>query len=84
MREAIALLFDFEWINHSIFFDLYRRSASYFEGSELSALGRPADERERALLAPFPDAVRPDVLDGTCLPPRPTARAATARRCAAR
>jgi len=44
VREAIALLFDFEWVNHSIFFDLYRRSGSYFEGSELSALGRPADE----------------------------------------
>jgi len=69
VREAIALLFDFEWVNRSIFFDLYRRSASYFESSELSALGRPADERERALLAPFPDAVRPDVLDGTWAPP---------------
>ena len=51
VREAIALLFDFEWINRSIFFDLYRRSAGYFEGSELSAPGRPADARERALLA---------------------------------
>jgi peptide/nickel transport system substrate-binding protein len=69
VREAIALLFDFEWVNHSIFFDLYRRSASYFEGSELSALKRPADARERALLAPFPDAVRADVLDGTWGPP---------------
>ena len=41
VREALALLFDFEWVNRSIFFDLYRRSASYFEGSELSAHGRP-------------------------------------------
>ena len=40
VREAISLLFDFEWINHSYFFDLYRRTASYFEGSELSAHGR--------------------------------------------
>ncbi len=69
VREAIAMLFDFEWVNHSIFFDLYRRSASYFEGSELSALKRPADARERALLAPFPDAVRPDVFDGTWAAP---------------
>ena len=29
----------------------------------------PADARERALLAPFPDAVRADVLDGTWSPP---------------
>ena len=69
VREAIALLFDFEWVNRSIFFDRYRRSASYFEGSELSARGRSADTRERALLAPFPDAVRADVLDGTWAPP---------------
>jgi peptide/nickel transport system substrate-binding protein len=69
VREAMSLLFDFEWINHNLFFDLYRRSGSYFEGSELSARGRPADAAERALLAPFPDAVRPDVLDGTWSPP---------------
>ncbi|HEY4407657.1 MAG TPA: extracellular solute-binding protein [Xanthobacteraceae bacterium] len=69
VREAIALLFDFEWINHNLFYDLYRRSGSYFEGSELSARGRPADATERALLAPYPDAVRPDVLDGTWSPP---------------
>jgi len=69
VREAISLLFDFEWINHNLFFDLYQRSGSYFEGSELSARGRPADPLERALLAPFPDAVRPDVLDGSWSPP---------------
>jgi len=69
VREALALLFDFEWVNRSIFFGLYRRGASFFEGSELSARGRPADERERALLAPFSDAVRPDVLEGTWQPP---------------
>jgi peptide/nickel transport system substrate-binding protein len=69
VREAISLLFDFEWINQSYFFGLYSRTASYFEGSELSARGRAADQRERALLAPFPDAVRADVLDGTWQPP---------------
>lgn len=69
VREALFLLFDFEWINHGYFFDLYRRTASYFEGSELSARGRPADARERALLAPFPDAVRADVLEGKWQPP---------------
>jgi peptide/nickel transport system substrate-binding protein len=69
VREAVLLLFDFEWINHSYFFDLYRRSASYFDGSELSSHGRPADQRERALLASFADAVRVDVLDGAWSPP---------------
>ena len=69
VREAIGMLFDFEWTNKNIFFGLYRRTASYFEGSELSAHGRPADARERALLAPFPGAVRADILDGTWSPP---------------
>jgi peptide/nickel transport system substrate-binding protein len=69
VREALSLLFDFEWINHGYFFDLYRRSASYFDGSELSSHGRTADQREKALLAPFAEAVRADVLDGTWSPP---------------
>jgi len=69
VREAIGLLLDFEWLNHSFFFDKYQRSASYFEGSELSARGRSANERERALLAPFPGAVRDDIMSGSWQPP---------------
>jgi peptide/nickel transport system substrate-binding protein len=65
VRQAITLLFDFEWINRSFFYNLYRRSASFFDDSELSAYHRPADQKELALLAPFSDAVRADVLDGT-------------------
>ena len=64
VREALALLFDFEWINKSLFHGLYIRTQSNFDGSELSAHGRPADPRERALLAPFPDAVLPEVMEG--------------------
>jgi peptide/nickel transport system substrate-binding protein len=69
VRQAVALLFDFEWINRNLYFGQFGRSASFFEGSELSALKRAADARERALLAPFPGAVRPDVLEGTWAPP---------------
>ena len=69
VRQAIALLFDAAWVNHNFFFDLYRRSASFFDDSELSAYHRPADARERTLLAPFADAVRTDVLEGTWSPP---------------
>jgi peptide/nickel transport system substrate-binding protein len=64
VREALSLLFDFDWVNRNYFFGLYRRSPSYFSGSELSAAGRPADARERALLAPFTAEVRSDVLEG--------------------
>jgi peptide/nickel transport system substrate-binding protein len=69
VRQAISLLFDFEWINRNFFYNLYERSAGFFDGSELSAYHRPADQRERTLLAGFPGAVRPDVLDGTWSPP---------------
>ena len=69
VREAIGLLFDFEWLNHNFFFDRYQRSASYYEDSELSARGVRANAAERGLLAPFPDAVRSDIMDGTWQPP---------------
>jgi peptide/nickel transport system substrate-binding protein len=69
VRQALMLLFDAEWVNRNFFFDLYRRSASYFDDSDLSAYHRPADQHERTLLAKFPNAVRADVLDGTWSPP---------------
>ncbi|MGE0564403.1 MAG: extracellular solute-binding protein [Pseudolabrys sp.] len=70
VREALLTLFDFEWINHNFFFDLYQRTASYFDGSELAAHGRPASAAEQKLLAPFPDAVRPDIMEGRWSPPK--------------
>ena len=68
VREAIGLLFDFEWINRNYYFGQYRRTDSYFSGSELSSHARPADEYERSLLAPFPHAVRADILAGKWSP----------------
>ena len=61
----MTLLFDFEWINRNYFFGLYGRSASFFAGSELSAYGRAADDRERELLKPFASHIPPDILDGS-------------------
>jgi len=69
-REALGTMLDFEWINRSLFFGLYRRSNSYFSGSNLSSAGLPASAGERALLANFPDAVRPDILAGQWQPPQ--------------
>ena len=45
VRDALAKLFDFEWVNKNYFYGAYARCGSYFGDSELSALGRPADER---------------------------------------
>lgn len=64
LREALAAMFDFEWINANYFSGLYTRTQSFFDDSELSSIGRPASERERVLLAPFPGVVREDILEG--------------------
>jgi peptide/nickel transport system substrate-binding protein len=65
VRQALTLLFDFEWINRNYFFGLYARTAGFFAGSELSAYARPADDRERELLKPFAERIPPDILDGS-------------------
>jgi peptide/nickel transport system substrate-binding protein len=64
VREAIGLLFDFEWVNRNFFSSHYQRTQSFFDGSELSAHGRPADPREREILKPFGKEVRADILEG--------------------
>ncbi|GAB5376307.1 MAG: extracellular solute-binding protein [Acuticoccus sp.] len=69
VREAMNLLFDFEWINAQLYFGLRRRTDSYFTASDLASAGRPASDHERALLAPFPDAVTPDTMAGTAAQP---------------
>ncbi len=69
VREALGFLFDFAWVNKNLFGGVYRRTASYFDESDLSAHERPADTKERALLAQYPDAVRADILEGRWEPP---------------
>lgn len=69
LREALGMMFDFEWINANLHSGLYTRTKSFFDESELSSSGRPASEAERALLARFPNAVRADILEGTWRPP---------------
>lgn len=65
VRRALILLFNFEWANKTLFAGLYKRTQSFFERSMLSSHGKPADATERALLAPFASAVRPEILEGT-------------------
>jgi peptide/nickel transport system substrate-binding protein len=69
VREALAMMFDFEWINANLFGGVYRRSTGFFDDSELSSVGRAASPLERALLAPYPDAVRAEVMEGRWKPP---------------
>jgi peptide/nickel transport system substrate-binding protein len=68
VREALGLVFDFEWINANLYGGLYKRTKSFFDDSELASTGRPASAAELALLAPFPGAVRDDILQGRWRP----------------
>jgi peptide/nickel transport system substrate-binding protein len=68
VREALAMAFDFEWANKNLYFGAYSRTGSFWQGSDLSALGKPAGEMEKALLAPFPAAVQASVMDGSWAP----------------
>ncbi len=65
VRQALTRAFDFEWLNKTFFRGLYARTESFFDRSELSSHGRPADGRERELLAPYANQLAPGVLEGT-------------------
>ncbi len=65
VRQALITLFDFEWVNRNLYHGQYARTESYFARSALSSHNRPADATERALLAPYADAVKPAIMDGT-------------------
>ena len=57
VREALALAFDFEWMNDVLDYGAYEKPASYFHGTSappLSADGLPT-EAELKLLEPFRD-----------------------------
>jgi len=42
LRKALALAFDFEWTNKTLFYGQYIRSSSYFSNSDLSSTGLPS------------------------------------------
>ena len=69
VREALGDMFDFGWVNRNLYGGLYRRTPSFFAESPLASTGQAASPAETALLAPYPGAVRADLLDGTWRPP---------------
>ena len=52
VREALGLMFDFEWTNRALFNSAYRRSTSYYPNSEFSATGKP-EGGEWLMLSPY-------------------------------
>lgn len=65
VREALVMAFDFEWANTNLFSGAYRRTYGYYSGSDLSSLGRPVGDAERAILGDAVNVFRPDMLDGS-------------------
>jgi len=63
VRQAVGLLFNFEWSNESLFYGQYARINSFWENSELAAAGMPSDA-ELALLEPIADLLPAGVIDG--------------------
>jgi microcin C transport system substrate-binding protein len=68
VREALGLAFDFEWSNKNLFFELYKRTQSFFENSDLKAKGPPSAD-ELALLDPYKDKLAPEVFGEPVTPP---------------
>ena len=70
VREALLFTFDFEWANRNLFYGLYERTHGYFDGSELSSIGRAADDLERELLKKAGARLEPRFLDGSWRAPK--------------
>ncbi len=54
VREAIGLMFNFEWSNQTLFYGLYARINSIWENTAMAAKG-PASPAETAILQPLID-----------------------------
>ncbi len=63
VRQAIALMFNFEWSNATLFYGLYHRVNGFWDNSPMQAEG-PTPEDEAALLEPvaghFPEGLLTD------------------------
>ena len=68
VRQALSLLFDFEWINQKLLHSAYQRTTSFFSHTALQAEGLP-DKEELNLLLPYKDQLQNTVFE----PPNRTA-----------
>ncbi len=71
VREAIETMFNFEWINATLFHGVEHRAPSYWERSEMRAVGTPSPA-EVAVLEPLvdelPDGIGDILTDPAALP----------------
>lgn len=60
VRNALGLVYDFEWANKNLFYGDYIRTSSYFDNSDLASSGIPQGD-ELKLLEPFRQELPPEL-----------------------
>jgi len=60
VRQALSYAYDFESMNRTLFYGLYKRTDSYFEGGELASGGLPQG-RELEILTEYKDKLPPEL-----------------------
>lgn len=60
VRQALALMLDFEWMNRNLFYNQYKRLRSYFQNTPFEAMGLPSEE-EIAILEPIREQIPSEV-----------------------
>ena len=67
-REALMLMFDFEWMNKNLFDGGFKRMESFYENSLFKAQGKPTGD-EKNLLLSLKDKIDPQILEEEALTP---------------
>lgn len=68
VREALGLMFNFEWANETLFYGIYARTRSFWDNSDLAAEGAPSPE-EVAILEPLAADLPPGILTDPAVEP---------------
>jgi microcin C transport system substrate-binding protein len=69
VRQAVGLMYDFEWQNKNLSYGFYRRTRSYFGNCELEAKGLPSSD-ELKILEPLRGKIPDEVFTAEYDPPR--------------
>ncbi len=69
VREAISLMYDFEWQNKNLSYGFYQRTRSFFGNCELEAKGLPSPE-ELKILEPLRGKIPDEVFTTEWNPPK--------------
>lgn len=69
VRQALSYAFDFEWSNKALFYGQYVRTRSYFDNSELSAVGVPKGDVLK-ILEKYRGRIPEEVFTKTFEPPK--------------